>query len=134
MSIPLHSDMVTWPGRPPVNIERILDSVRGGDVTLFRIEAGLHAGTHIEAPLHFFAGGASIDRMPTEAMIGPARVIGVEEATGSKPPPSRRRELPPARGFSSKPAIRFCGNGRASSGNSSISAAKRPNSLPDAEF
>ena len=31
-----------------------------------------HAGTHIDAPLHFNPQGTGIDRFPTELMIGPA--------------------------------------------------------------
>jgi arylformamidase len=36
-----------------------------------------HAGTHIDAPLHFIAGGRTIDEMPLNATIGRARVIEI---------------------------------------------------------
>jgi arylformamidase len=34
-----------------------------------------HAGTHMDAPLHFVAGGASIDRVDPALLIGPAYVL-----------------------------------------------------------
>ena len=37
-----------------------------------------HTGTHMDAPLHFVAGGRSIDTMPIDATVGPARVIAID--------------------------------------------------------
>jgi len=34
-----------------------------------------HAGTHVDAPLHFVAKGASIDQVPLKTLMGRARVI-----------------------------------------------------------
>lgn len=78
ISVPITAGMVTWPGDPPVVIERVLDAAAGDDLTLSRLQTGLHAGTHVDAPLHFLPDGAGIDRMPIEAMIGPVRVIAIE--------------------------------------------------------
>ena len=41
-----------------------------------------HAGTHMDAPLHFAAGDGTIDRIPLEHCFGPAWVI---DLTGLKP-------------------------------------------------
>lgn len=39
-----------------------------------------HIGTHIDAPRHFFATGASVDELPLERLAGcPARVIDVSD-------------------------------------------------------
>jgi arylformamidase len=40
---------------------------------------GAHSGTHIDAPMHFVAGGASIDHVPLTPLIGPARVIDIPD-------------------------------------------------------
>jgi arylformamidase len=37
-----------------------------------------HTGTHIDAPLHYLPGGASIDAIPPDATVGPARVVQVD--------------------------------------------------------
>lgn len=34
-----------------------------------------HAGTHMDAPLHFLAGGGTIDKWPLAQLVGPAQVI-----------------------------------------------------------
>ena len=42
-----------------------------------------HVGTHVDAPRHMFAGGATIDELPLERFTGPATVANVacEEST-----------------------------------------------------
>jgi len=45
-----------------------------------RFRTAEHGGTHIDAPLHFHAGGASVDRIPLERLLGPAVRIDVREA------------------------------------------------------
>ena len=37
-----------------------------------------HSGTHLDAPLHFLAGGAGMESMAFEATLGVCRVIEVE--------------------------------------------------------
>lgn len=36
-----------------------------------------HGGTHIDAPLHFWEGGAAVDAIPLERLIGPAVLVDV---------------------------------------------------------
>jgi kynurenine formamidase len=38
-----------------------------------------HGGTHLDAPIHFSADGASTEKIPLENLIGPAYVIDVSE-------------------------------------------------------
>jgi len=40
-----------------------------------RISFGAHTGTHVDTPLHFKAGAASLDQVPLEAFVGEAVVI-----------------------------------------------------------
>lgn len=49
-------------------------------LTLSAYSLGAHSGTHIDAPMHFVAGGASIDKVALEPLIGPARVIDIADA------------------------------------------------------
>jgi kynurenine formamidase len=44
-----------------------------------------HGGTHLDAPYHFAAGGATTDRIPIGALVGPAMVIDVREACAADP-------------------------------------------------
>lgn len=75
VTVPLNANLVRWPGDPPLELERLSDLARGDDSTFSRIHMGLHTGTHVDAPLHFVRGGATILEMPLEVMVGPAKVI-----------------------------------------------------------
>ncbi len=77
VSVPLQNGMVHWPGDPPVEIRRVKELRRGDSSTLSRLSMGSHTGTHLDAPSHFLKNGATLDRIPWEALIGPARVIGI---------------------------------------------------------
>ena len=44
-----------------------------------------HGGTHIDAPIHFSAGGRTVDAVPAEQLIAPAVVIDVHGKTAADP-------------------------------------------------
>ncbi len=75
ISRPLGSGTVVWPGDPPVRVERISTLAGGGESNLSVISTCLHAGTHVDSPLHVLEGGLSVASMPLDALVGPARVI-----------------------------------------------------------
>jgi arylformamidase len=77
--------MVHWPGDPPVEVSRQLSIERGDPANLSAVSMSAHTGTHVDAPLHFIAGGAPVDEVPLDAAIGRARVIEIAdpEAVGA---------------------------------------------------
>lgn len=77
VSLTLKTDMVHWPGDPPVSIERVRDMNKGDTVNLSKITMGVHSGTHVDAPLHFIKGAKGVQRILPDALIGPARVIKI---------------------------------------------------------
>ncbi len=79
VSVPIRDGMVTWPDNPPVELTRTSDQRHGDEATVSKISMGAHTGTHVDAPVHFFQGGASIDAAPLEALMGPARVVHVPD-------------------------------------------------------
>ena len=80
VSVPLRTNMVRWPGDPPVRIERVLDFELGHGVAVSRLDMGTHTGTHIDAPAHFVPNGASLDAMPFAATVGRARVVAIRDS------------------------------------------------------
>lgn len=78
ISLPLHEDMVVWPGDAPFRRTLSRQIARGDGYNLSRIETGAHAGTHVDAPRHFLEAGATIDQMDLTACLGPCRVVAVE--------------------------------------------------------
>ena len=79
ISVPVRNGMVHWPGDPDFHIERAADQEKGDVATVSRMALGVHTGTHMDAPLHFIRHAASIDTMPLDATVGPARVIGIRD-------------------------------------------------------
>jgi len=68
-----------YEGDAPMRFE-FLKQMRNGDVlTLSAYSLGAHSGTHVDAPMHFVANGASIDQVPLDRLIGPARVIDIPD-------------------------------------------------------
>ena len=91
----------TWPGSPGFKREwkkRINDGEVSND-SVFSCSS--HAGTHVDAPLHFIENGSSIDAIPLHALCGPAYVaelgsasiIGEEALAASNIPPGAKRIL-----------------------------------------
>jgi arylformamidase len=53
-----------------------VETIRGGDAAnVSRWLIGSHTGTHVDAPLHFVEGGATVDQLSLDELVGPVRVI-----------------------------------------------------------
>jgi len=85
ISLPLRNAMVHWPGNDPPRVELIHDVEKGARAPLWEITISSHTGTHIDAPRHFQPDGKTIDQMPLDTMIGPARVIEIKDTETIKP-------------------------------------------------
>ena len=69
-----------YEGDAPMSFEFLRDMRTGDPLTLSAYSLGAHSGTHIDAPMHFIRDGASIDRVPLDALIGPALVIEIADS------------------------------------------------------
>lgn len=47
----------------------------GADLNVSSLQMSSHNGTHIDAPLHSFVGGASVSQLDPAIFVGPARVV-----------------------------------------------------------
>lgn len=79
ISVPLENGMVCWPGDPAIDIRRIAAIEDGAEANLTMLSMCAHTGTHIDSPLHFRHEGVSMDAMPPDATVGPARVIEIRD-------------------------------------------------------
>jgi len=82
LTVPMGEDTPSWPGDQGFRRIEVADMDDGDDHNLTRVETSLHFGTHMDAPLHFIADGASIDRLPVELFFGRAQLIDLSEAEG----------------------------------------------------
>jgi arylformamidase len=74
ISVPIRERMPIYDRNPGVRLERALSIPRGDTANVSRLELGVHTGTHLDAPLHFFEGGADAAAIPLEPLVGEAYV------------------------------------------------------------
>jgi arylformamidase len=77
VTVPLSADLPVWPGDPAFQLEFTHRMADGQACNLSRLSLGSHAGTHVDAPYHFVAGGTTVDGLPLEILMGKARVVSV---------------------------------------------------------
>jgi arylformamidase len=70
ISVPIRPSMPIYDRNPGVRLERALSITEGETANVSRLELGVHSGTHLDAPLHFFEGGADADSLALEPLIG----------------------------------------------------------------
>lgn len=85
ISLSIESGMVHWPGDPVASVRQVKHLDRGDEYTMTALAMSAHTGTHMDAPSHFFRGGATIDTIPPDAVVGPARVIEVRARDAIRP-------------------------------------------------
>ncbi len=74
LSQPVYDGSPNCPVHPPVKSEVLRDHPQHG----WRVELltlSNHTGSHVDAPLHKIAGAASLDDIPLDRFIGPARIV-----------------------------------------------------------
>lgn len=79
ISIPLTHGVTRWPGDPPFRSRKVASMGDGDEANVTAFSMCAHTGTHIDAPLHYFAKGKSVDALAMEILMGPATVRGIDE-------------------------------------------------------
>jgi arylformamidase len=75
ISLPISESLVVWPGDPAIHITQPSHLDRGDEATVSRLDMGAHTGTHVDAPAHFVPGGAGIDGLDLDLLVGQALVV-----------------------------------------------------------
>lgn len=82
LTYPIHEGMTTFPTHwhPFVEISQLgRHGIENRETR--KLVLGTHTGTHVDAPRHFIPGGATIDQVPLEVLVGPAEVIDFSHCT-----------------------------------------------------
>ncbi|MEJ2446469.1 MAG: cyclase family protein [Anaerolineales bacterium] len=77
LSLTLTKDLPTWPGDPPLRLEKISSIAEGEHFNVTQLSSSVHIGTHVDAPAHFLEDGTTVDQIRLELMVGPAEVVAV---------------------------------------------------------
>ena len=81
VTVPIRPGMVHWPGNPGVQLDVTEEHEEGGVCRVSELTLGVHTGTHVDAPIHFGVPGGGVEALPSDAMIGVARVVAVPGRT-----------------------------------------------------
>jgi arylformamidase len=82
ISATISDGMVSWPTDEPVHIFKTEEiGVNSGVANVTAISTTAHVGTHIDAPLHFFANGKDISEIDLNILIGRAKVFNIKDKT-----------------------------------------------------
>jgi arylformamidase len=82
VSVPLDTTLPTYPGNTPFTVEAVKRLARGDSSNVSTLHMSAHAGTHVDAPRHFYEGGAGVEALPLEMLIGRVRVIEITSRKG----------------------------------------------------
>ncbi len=90
-TVPIRAGMIVYDGDPAVALERVQSIAAGGICNLSRLDLGVHSGTHIDAPIHFIEGGAGVEAISLDDLMGPALVADTRDATSDLDRPALER-------------------------------------------
>lgn len=91
--MPLFPGMPAFPGDPLYATEPVHRIARGDAYNISRVTLGTHAGTHVDPPIHFVPGGATVDQLDLGVLNGPCTVVDLPQA--SEVGPAELAAVPP---------------------------------------
>lgn len=77
-------DFPTFFGVPGISMEKQFDFKKDG-FNLYWWRIIEHAGTHLDAPIHFSESGATAEKIPAEILVVPLAVVDVAEKAAQNP-------------------------------------------------
>ena len=81
MSYNFDNQTIYWPGHTKFTHTLVHKGMTqaGYYYTLYDISGSEHGGSHIDAPIHFYEGRKTLDRVLLNELIGPAVVVNISE-------------------------------------------------------
>jgi kynurenine formamidase len=77
-------DFPTFDGAPGIDMERVGEFKKNG-YNIFRWHIIEHAGTHLDAPIHFSETGITAERIPAPTLVAPLAVVDVAAKAANNP-------------------------------------------------
>ena len=99
LTVPIREGMPIWPGDPELRLSYHKSFEAGDRNNVSEASLGLHTGTHLDAPNHFLPGEGGIETLPLDVLIGPARVIEIEDSEGVTADEIRKKDISGATRF-----------------------------------
>ena len=83
ISIPVRNGMVHWPGDPGFQsrLHKTIGDANGSPCNHTHMSLSAHTGTQMDSPRHFIDGGITMEALALDAVLGPCRVIEIQDQT-----------------------------------------------------
>jgi arylformamidase len=75
ISVTLRDGLAAWPGEEYWRLDATRRIAAGDAANVSRVTMGLHTGTHVDAPWHFGLSDQTVESLPLDRFITPARVV-----------------------------------------------------------
>src|SRR5688572_9353885 len=86
VTVPISEHVPIYEGDPAVSVTGV-SSLAGGDAAnVSRLCFGAHTGTHVDAPNHFIDGTRRVEDIDIEKLVGPCRVIELDDSINAIEP------------------------------------------------
>lgn len=79
VTVPISENMPIYYGDPEVSIETPSMLANGDPANVSKLCFGAHTGTHVDAPNHFIEGTRRVEDLEIDKLIGPCRVVEIDE-------------------------------------------------------
>ena len=80
VTVAISDSVPIYEGDPRVNIESVRQITGGDAANVSNLCFGAHTGTHVDAPNHFIEGTRRLEDLEVAKMIGPCRVVKIDES------------------------------------------------------
>lgn len=77
ISVRLDDRLPVWPGSLGFRVRPLSTLGSDSPANVSHLDMELHTGTHIDAPSHFLADGATVEEIPLTVLVGPAIVAEI---------------------------------------------------------
>jgi arylformamidase len=79
VSLPISPSLPVWPGDPAIVLEQVSSMDAGAHDNVSRLACSVHTGTHVDAPHHFLNDHRTVESLPLDILVGPARLVQILE-------------------------------------------------------
>ena len=86
VTIAIGEDVPIYSGDPRVAIEGVRSMAGGDGANVSQLCFGAHTGTHVDAPNHFIDGTRRVEDLEIEKLVGPCRVVEIDDSAMSIEP------------------------------------------------
>ena len=80
ISLPISPNLPVWPGDPKIILEEVASMDKGDHANVSRLAAGVHIGTHVDAPHHFLNDGRTVENLSLDILTGSSFVLHLDDA------------------------------------------------------